>query len=171
MQQRMVFFRKDPFVPWKLVNLNMGEMSWKSKNFQINRECLLWVNWWNLVEGSDLWSNLSPICDEFFRWINEMKRGTGPTQFYQRVVFWWSDERWEATEWQRAAEDVSVGVLSRGWLPSWQECAWEIEELVTRLFGTGIEQNWHVAVWNPWFFSAGHKHSTRRMSTLIYIYK
>ena len=41
---------------------------------------------------------------------------------------------------------------------------------VARLFGTGIEQNWHVAVWNPWFFSAGHKHSTRRMSTLIYIY-
>ena len=58
------FFRKDPLVPWKLVN--MGEMSWKSNNFQINRECLLWVNWWNLVEGSDLWSNLSPYVMSFF---------------------------------------------------------------------------------------------------------
>ena len=79
---------------------------------------------------------------ELFRWINEMKRGAGPTQFYQRVVFWWSDERWEATEWQRAAEDVSVGVLSRGWLPSWQECAWEIEELVFICGKTFRNWNW-----------------------------
>ena len=74
-------------------------------------------------------------------------------EYYLVVVFWWSDERWEATEWQRAAEDVSVGVLSRGWLPCWQEGAWEIKELVficDKIF-TELELSKivHVAVWNP----------------------
>ena len=125
MQQRMFFFQKDQLVPWKLVN--MGEMSWKSNNFQINRECLLWVNWWNLVEGSDLWSNVSQFCawvisvnqrDETRCWPHTVLPKSGI------LVKWWTlrGHRMATRCWRRVGggtEQRLIAFLTRMRLRNW----------------------------------------------------